>query len=80
MDNKCEITKYDKLEIPSDAPRDKEGNINPFHYDAYHMGEDFSRTVMLMFPNHKPEKTEYLILVNKKTGERAWIEFPKSWQ
>lgn len=54
--------------------------INPFHYDLYHMGQDFSKGTMIMYANHDNEPGEFMILVNKRTGDRMRIRFPEKWQ
>ena len=68
------------LAVSPTARRDEDGCINPFLYDDYHMGLDFSKGTMIMMANHPSENGEYMILVNKRTGERKRILFPENWQ
>lgn len=44
------------------------------------MGMRFSKHVMIMMENHDTETASYMYLVNMKTGERAKVLFPESWQ
>ena len=71
-----EIQPMESFNIADDPIRDDEGNINPFFHDAYHMGMQFSKHLMLMYPNHPSENASYLIIVNMRTGERARIMLP----
>lgn len=51
---------------------------NPFYYDAYHMGTQIGKDLLLMHRNHVEEECKYLIFVNNKTGERFRMEFEGS--
>lgn len=77
--NKPTITEIAPLNFSNLQPN-KDGSYNPFQADHYHMGAKFSKTVELMFANHPEESGKYLLLVNKKTGERMRIDFPENWQ
>ena len=74
------LTCLPALEVPGNAYRNDKGQINPFHWDAYHMGMQFGKNVMIMMANHAGEPAQYMILVNMRTGERVKIDFPKEWQ
>ncbi len=50
-------------------------NENPYHHDAYHMGQDMGTNVTIMYPNHAHQECKYLIIINKKTGERMKVLF-----
>lgn len=70
-----------QMRVMDSMPRAKPNQvINPFHFDFYHMGQNFSKHVMIMMANHDTEPAKYMILINVKTGERVRIDFPKSWQ
>lgn len=47
-------------------------NSNPFHYDAYHMGNRVGKNIMVMYKG--TQNDDYLIIVNTKTGERLLID------
>ena len=51
-------------------------NSNPFHYDAYHMGQALGENVMIMYSEHKVNK--YIIVIDMTTGERMRIDFKLS--
>lgn len=48
---------------------------SPMAFDAYHMGTQMGRNVMVMQENHASERCNYLIIVNIKTGERLLVSF-----
>ena len=43
---------------------------NPFNHDLYHMGTEIGKNVIVMYANHPGEQCDYLIVVNRETGER----------
>jgi len=45
-------------------------NSNPFNYDLFHMGIELGN-LTIMFADHN--KNDYVIIVNKETGERCKI-------
>jgi hypothetical protein len=51
---------------------------NPFWHDLYHMGADVTKDIMAMFD--ELEGNRYLIIVNKKTGERIklWLDLEET--
>lgn len=48
---------------------------NPFHHDAYHMGTGVNSDIMIMHSNERDGATQYIIVVETKTGRRTKIEF-----
>jgi hypothetical protein len=50
--------------------KDKDGNINPFHYDMWSMGMNFSKDVMYMYSGHFGDTHLGGYFINTKTGER----------
>ena len=50
-------------------------NINPYTRDGYHMGMPAASNVEVMTPAHATERTNYIIVVNKTTGERVELTF-----
>lgn len=50
---------------------------NPFSCDCYNMGTTIGTNLLVMHGNHPSERCGYLILVNRETGERHRISFPK---
>ena len=50
-------------------------NSNPFLHDLYNMGMDIGRNVTVMFEAHNGEKADYIIVINKETGERIRLVF-----
>jgi hypothetical protein len=48
-------------------------NSNPFHYDAFHMGQYVGKTICIMYANHSIN--DYIIVVNIPTGERTKLIF-----
>lgn len=67
------------LEVPQEI-RNEQGQFNPFLVDHFHMGIHFSRNITIMMRNHDTDRADYMVLVNRTTGERIWIDFPESWQ
>lgn len=43
--------------------------------DMYHMGISVGPNVTILFTNAKGQRTDYLIIVDKETGERIKIAF-----
>lgn len=54
-------------------PRD----CNPFEHDTFRMGTDIGRNITIMYAAHKAEYCEYIIIVDKTTGERISVDFNK---
>jgi len=50
-------------------------NSDPFSHDAYHMGVKVAENVMVLHPSFSHQSTDYIIVVNTKTGERLRIAF-----
>jgi hypothetical protein len=48
-------------------------NCNPFHHDAYHMGQQIGKNLIMMHANHPDEICKYLILVDQLTGKQVRI-------
>lgn len=48
-------------------------NSNPFHHDAYHMGDYIAKNVAIMFATHPSERATYIIIINRETGERLKV-------
>lgn len=48
---------------------------NPFRSDNYHIGTPIGKNIVIMHPNFPKEYCKYIIIVNKKTGERVKINF-----
>ena len=48
---------------------------NPFSHDLYHMGVEIGKNVIVMYANHPGEQCDYLIVVNRETGERMQVNF-----
>lgn len=46
---------------------------NPFHHDLFHMGVDISNDYLVML--NSPSPNQYLILINKTTGQRFQVDF-----
>jgi hypothetical protein len=46
-------------------------NSNPFHYDAYHMGDKLDEEYFIMYSEFK--KNKYIILIEKSTGKRIHL-------
>ena len=63
------------MDVGDDVLKDRNGAINPFCQDAYHMGVRIGTNVMIMLPNHDTERCNYLIVVDTITGERLRIRF-----
>ena len=55
----------------TEIPRDS----NPFLHDFYHMGTGIGNNIVIMYDCADDEQCDYLILVNKNTGERQRIVF-----
>jgi len=49
--------------------------INAFRQDSYNMGTNIGRNVTIMYDAHDDDTTEYIIIVNRMTGERIKVEF-----
>lgn len=49
---------------------------NPFDHDLYHGGCEINEKILLMYSS---TNSNYLILVNQKTGERLKLSFSGSW-
>jgi hypothetical protein len=49
-------------------------NANPFEHDAYNMGTSIGSNFCVMFDKHPSARADYLIVINKETGERLRIE------
>lgn len=47
-------------------------NSNPFHHDAYHMGQELDKEYMLMFGEFK--KNKYVIIIERSTGKRIRLQ------
>lgn len=56
-------------------PLDFSISSNPFHHDLFHMGTDVNEILLIMFGS----SFDYIILVNKKTGERIKLKFTGNW-
>lgn len=50
-------------------------NSNPFHSDAYHMGQYIAKNVCVMYATHEHETATYIVVVNRFTGERVRVSF-----
>lgn len=48
---------------------------NPFHHDQFNMGTKIASNVTIMHPSFPEQETEYVIVVNTKTGERLRVYF-----
>lgn len=51
------------------------GVINPYCQDCYHMGTRIGHNVEVMFEGFDTDTQKYIIVVNKKSGERVMITF-----
>lgn len=49
--------------------------VNPFTQDLLNMGTTLGKNVLAMKRNHDDENCEYVILLNRTTGERIKVEF-----
>lgn len=49
---------------------------NPYSHDQFHMGKGIGNNIVAMFASHDDQVCEYLILVDKRTGERVRVTFP----
>ena len=58
-------------------PKNSEGDINPFHYDLFSMGMNFSKDVMFMYAGHFGDNFREGYFVNTKTGERQKLVIKK---
>lgn len=73
-----EINELDPMSIRDDhfgVQKNKEGYINPFCQDAFHMGVHIGKNVTIMMANHDSEVCKSFIIVNTKTGKRTQIAF-----
>ena len=48
---------------------------NPFNHDLYHQGTNIGTNVAIMYANNSKERCDYLVIVDKETGERYQISF-----
>lgn len=48
-------------------------NENPYLHDSYHMGVSVGKNIEIMFEKH--DHNNYIIIVEKTTGERLKVEF-----
>jgi hypothetical protein len=71
------MLKVEKL-LPFDRLESDEGEdyINPMVQDMFHMGAYIGKNVCVLYHSH--EDNRYVIVVNRKTGERCkvWFEDP----
>jgi hypothetical protein len=49
---------------------DEDGTFNPFHYDLFNMGKQFSKDIYFMCRHHDSENYQSGYFVNVRTGER----------
>jgi hypothetical protein len=58
------------------SPAEKHlGVINPYLQDCYNMGTQIGHNVEVMFEHFPYDTHQYIIVVNKKSGERIMIKF-----
>ena len=49
--------------------------INTFQQDSYHMGQFLGSNVAVMYQNFETQECQYLIVVDRLTGQRIKIAF-----
>lgn len=62
------LTKLDSF------PLNPKGRCNPFCHDLFHMGTDVGNNLVVMYSKHTDKPCEYVIIVDKNTGERYKVE------
>lgn len=50
-------------------------NSNPYKADSFHMGLDVGVNAMIMFSEHTHRHQPYIIVIDKRTGERIKVIF-----
>lgn len=50
-------------------------NSNPFHYDTFNMGRYVGTNVAIMFGKFEDDRHDYLIVIDRETGEAVRISF-----
>jgi len=53
-----------------DYSKNKDGNFNPFHIDAFSMGRRVSKNIYIMFDFDDTQDFNHCYLINVKTGEK----------
>jgi hypothetical protein len=48
----------------------EDGTFNPFRYDLWNMGREFSKDIYFMYSSHASEEYRDGYFVNVRTGER----------
>ncbi len=65
-------------QVPMDIEyfdKDTNGCINPFVQDSFHMGTYIGKNVAIMYRCFENEECNYIIVIDRRTGERKKIQF-----
>ncbi len=69
------ITDMKPMVADNSVHKDENGCINPFNQDVYNMGEYVGKNVCIMYPCFENQECHYIIVIDRRTGERKKIQF-----
>jgi hypothetical protein len=69
-ENKGMQVKTEKLKS---FPVSVDGKCHAYKHDAFHMGRQIGKDLLMMFANHDDKECKYFILIDENTGKRVKV-------